>query len=53
MVVPTHSVSDCMVAVELQFGSWSVLVITLYLPVDYGNPAALDEYNAELVFMEG
>ena len=31
----------------------TILVIALYLPVDYGNRESAEEYDSELAFLEG
>ena len=47
------TVSDRMVAIKVSTSVGVVLMIALYMPVDYGDCNARDEYITELGFLEG
>ena len=52
-VFPIDTVSDRIIAVRVNSSLGSILVIVVYLPVDYGDSDALDVYVSELGFLEG
>ena len=52
-VFPIETISDRMVAVKVRTSLGVILMIALYMPVDYGDSTACDEQIAELGFLEG
>ena len=52
-VFPIDTISDRMVAVKVRTSLVVILMIALYMHVDYGDCTAYDEYIVELGFVEG
>ena len=50
---PIDTTSDRMVAVKVRTSLGVILMIALYMPIDYGDCTAYDEHIAKLGFVEG
>ena len=53
VIYPVKSVSDRSVSVRIQTGRGTVLIIAIYMPVDYGTRDSIENYIAELYYFEG
>ena len=52
-VFPIKTVSDMIIAARLNSSIGCILMIAVYMPVDYENSDGLDDYVAELGVLEG
>ena len=52
-IFPVKTASNRMVAIRIRSCSGLILVIAVYMPVEYGDSTALDEYNMELGYLDG
>ena len=52
-VFPLSSVSDGIVAVQVKADHGAILVIAVYLPVNYGDSASFDDFITELGYLDG
>ena len=52
-IFPIASVFDRMVAVRLKTDRGNQLVVSVYMPVDYGDRESSENYDAEIGFLEG
>ena len=53
VIYPVKSVSDRSVSVRIQTGRGTMLIIAIYMPVDYGTRDSIENYIAELSYIEG
>ena len=53
LIAPVKTASERMVAVQLRSCSGIILVISIYMPTEYGNSEALEDYNMELRYLDG
>ena len=52
-IVPVETGTDRLAAVMLQLGSRRVLLVGVYMPVDYGNQQSMYDFTEQLGYLEG